>query len=138
MIDSGRLCIWLQLGQSLKIRLISHFVRRQLGRWRLLDGRVRYCRLAGVQDDFLRPFLRRSDPDNCLVDDFRSVTESRRRLRQAPVGYEKQSSERASDEHEIPSLARGAANHAQRFEQPGSPTTAKPDTAFSFRRANPT
>jgi hypothetical protein len=43
----------------------------------------------------------RSDPDDCLVDDFRPITENRGRLRQEPVGYEKQSSERASDETEI-------------------------------------
>jgi hypothetical protein len=71
MIDSGRLCIWFQLGHSLKIRLISRFVRRvpnRLRRRRFLDGRRRDGRVAGVQDDLFRPFVRRLDPDDRSID----------------------------------------------------------------------
>jgi hypothetical protein len=67
MIDSGRLCIWFQLGHSLKIRLISRLVRRvpdRLRRRRLLDGWRRDGRVTGVQHDLFRPFARRFDPDD--------------------------------------------------------------------------
>ena len=71
MIDGGRLCIWFQLGHSLKIRLILGLVRRlpnRLRRRRLLDGRRRDGRGAGVQDDLFRPFVRRLDPDDRSID----------------------------------------------------------------------
>jgi hypothetical protein len=78
MIDRGRRYVWLQLGQSLKIRLIWRFVRRQPdqlhGRW-LLDGWKRYCRLAGVHDDFFRPFVRRLDPDDRSLGRLRLISE---------------------------------------------------------------
>jgi hypothetical protein len=105
MIDGGRRWFWLQLGQSLKIRLILRFVRRwpdRLRRRRLLDGRKRYCRPAGVQDDFFRPFVRRLDPDNRSVSGDRLIGKHRRRRWQTPSGDEQQSDERASDEHKIP------------------------------------
>jgi hypothetical protein len=71
MIDNGRLCIWFQLGHSLKIRLISRLVRRvpdRLRRRRFLDGRRRDGRVTGVQDDLFRPFVRRLDPDDRSID----------------------------------------------------------------------
>jgi hypothetical protein len=55
MIDSGRRSAWPQLGQSLEIRLISRFVRRQpsrLRRRRFLDGRKRYGRLVVSRTTF--------------------------------------------------------------------------------------
>jgi hypothetical protein len=103
MIDSGRRSAWPQLGQSLEIRLISRFVRRQpsrLRRRRFLDGRKRYGRLAGVQDDLFRPFAHRLDPDNRSIDD-QLFGEHRCGRWQTPVGYQKKNHKRASDDREI-------------------------------------
>jgi hypothetical protein len=104
MIDSGRRCIRLQLGKSLKIRLISRFVRRQpdrLCRRRRLDDRRRYCRLAGDQDDFFRPFMRRLDPDDRSLDGQRLISEHRWGRWQTPAGDHQQSRKRASDEDKV-------------------------------------
>ena len=103
MIDSGRLSIWFQLGHSLKIRLISRFVRHspdRLRRRRLLNGGRRYCRLAGVQDDLFRPFARRLDPDTCSIDG-QLISEHRWGRWQTPAGDEQQSRKRASDEDKV-------------------------------------
>src|SRR5258706_2376964 len=104
MIDSGRLSIWFQLGHSLKIRSISRFVRRlpdRLRRRRLLDGRRRYCRLAGVQADFFRPFALRLDPDDRSIEGWRLISEHRWGRWQTPAGDEQQSCKRASDDDKI-------------------------------------
>jgi hypothetical protein len=58
--------------------------------------------LAGVQDDFFRPFVRRLDPDNRSINGDRLTSKHRRRRWQTPPGDEQQSDERASDEHKIP------------------------------------
>jgi hypothetical protein len=68
----------------------------------LLDGRRRYCRLAGVEDDFFRPFVRRLDPDNRPINGDRLIGKHRRRYWHTPAGHEQQSDQRASDEHKIP------------------------------------
>jgi hypothetical protein len=105
MIDSGRRSAWPQLGQSLEIRLISRFVRRQpsrLRRRRFLDGRKRYGRLAGVQDDLFRPFARRLDPDDRSIDD-QLFGEHRWWRGQTPVGDPQKNHKRASDNRKISS-----------------------------------
>jgi hypothetical protein len=103
MIDSGRRCIWFQLGHSRKIRLVSPLVRRvpdRLRRCRFLDGRRRDGRLAGVQDDLFRPFARRLDPDDRSIDGS-LIGEHRWGRWQTPAGDEQQGRKRASDEDKI-------------------------------------
>jgi hypothetical protein len=86
-------------GPGLKIGLISRFVRRR--RRRLFDGRSRYSRMAGVQDDPFRPFARRLDPDDRSIDDLRPISEHRWRRWQTPADDEQQSRKHASDEAKI-------------------------------------
>jgi hypothetical protein len=103
-IDSGRLCIWFQLGHSFKIRLISRFVGRspdRLRRRRFLDGRRRYGRLAGVQDNLFRPFARRFDTNDRSINGWRLISDHRGGFWQTPAGDEQQSRKRASNEDEI-------------------------------------
>jgi hypothetical protein len=104
MIDCGRRRIWLQLGQSPKIRLISRFVRQQPDRLRgrrFLERRRRCCRPAGVQDDFFRPFARGLDPDDRPIETSRLISEHRRGYWQTPAGDEQQSRKHAPDEHKV-------------------------------------
>jgi hypothetical protein len=102
-IDGDRRCIWFQLGHSLKIRSI--FLRlqrpRRLRRRRLYDNGRRQGRLAGVQDDFFRPFAVGSDPDGRPFDNLRPIGKTRREFRQSPAGDQQKKSKRASDHHKI-------------------------------------
>jgi hypothetical protein len=104
MVDGGRRWIRLQLGHRVKIRLASRFVRRQRhrrSRWRVHDDGRRYGRLAGVQDDLLRPFVLGPDPDGRPVDDLRPIRKARRGFRQTPASDQQKRGKRAADNHKI-------------------------------------
>jgi hypothetical protein len=113
MIDSGRLRIRFQLGEGLEIRLMSRFVGRR--RRRFLDGRSRYDRMAGVQDDLFRPFARRLDPDDRSIDDLGPISEHRWRRWQTPAGDEQQSRKHASDEDKVAGYRHRRHASGQRF-----------------------
>jgi hypothetical protein len=118
MIDSGRLRIRFQLGHCLKVRLISRFFRRQPNRLRrqwFLDGRRRYGRLTGVQDDLFWPLARRLDPDDRSIDDLGPISEHRWRRWQTPAGDEQQSRKRASDEDKVAGYRHRRHASGQRF-----------------------
>jgi len=70
-------------------------------RRRFVDGRRRYGRLAGVKDDFFRPFVRRLDPYDRPVDGQPLTSEHHRWRWQTPAGDEQQSRKRASNEDKI-------------------------------------
>lgn len=121
MIDRGRLYIWFQLGHCLEIRLISRFFRRWpdgLRRRRFPDGRRRYCRLAGVQDDFFRPFVRRLDPDDRPVDDW-LISEPRWMRWQTPVDDTQQNRKRASDQDKVAGYGHPTASFVRVASWPG-------------------
>jgi hypothetical protein len=84
------------------------FVRRFIGpNWRFprIQEDVRRRRhdgpLIGVEDDLLGPFALGSDPNRRRIDQLRLIGKECRRLRKKPVGYQKQSQERASDPDEV-------------------------------------
>jgi hypothetical protein len=64
----------------------------------LRDGQRCYGRLAGVQDDLFRPFVRRLDPNDRFIDD-KLLGEHRGRRWKTPAGDQQQSRKRGSDKY---------------------------------------
>jgi hypothetical protein len=97
------------------IRPVIGQTRDQVAGRRHIDGRGKECRLAGIQDDFLRPFACGCDPDGGRAGAVRAIGKPLRQLRQRPAGYQQKNGECASDNRKIP--CHGQSRWLRRFWQ---------------------
>jgi hypothetical protein len=84
------------VGCGVNACLARRFIRQPRGPFlglRSVNGWRRECRLAGIQDDLVRPFARRFDPDFRAVDDLRPIGKAVCGLRQDRAGYQQKDNE---------------------------------------------
>jgi hypothetical protein len=82
---------------------------------RHIDGWWKECRLAGIQDDFLRPFARGCNPDGGRAGAVRPIGKPVRQRRQRPAGYQQKNGECAPDNRKI--FCHGQSRWRRRFRQ---------------------
>jgi hypothetical protein len=102
-------------GDDRLIRPVIGQTLDQVAGLRHIDRWGKKCRLAGIQDDLLRPFALGCNPDGGRAGAVRPIGEPVRQLRQSPAGYQQKNGECAPDNREI--FCHGQSRWLRRFRQ---------------------